>query len=341
MSGGSSHARNLVNGARSVFASGESAMGRKLLARALALDPGDPDALWLDGEARRVAGDLGAARDAYERLLSIEPGHAGAACALALVADEAAQVAWRAGEAARAEGDLAAALAAYRDALAQNPADGLAAYAAAYLANEPPPPPPPPVARPVAYVCIEGFLPAGRRDEVLELTMRDAECFGPAMLSVGRTYDANIRQAEFIDRLTQGDVKHWFLPLVATRLPQVAARLGAGALAPTGVELQMTAHHDGAFFTAHRDAEAAAPPGQLRLLLPLAAPAVRRRRPAALRHGALRRTRPDPAGGRRQRDRLLPQRCAARGHARALRGRRLQERALHPQRLDPRRLRGL
>ena len=258
MSGGSSHARNLVNGARSVFASGESAMGRKLLARALALDPGDPDALWLDGEACRVTGDLGAARDAYERLLSIEPGHAGAACALALVAHEAAQFAWRAGEAARAEGDLAAALAAYRDALAQNPADGLAAYAAAYLANEPPPPSPP-VARPVAYVCIEDFLPAGRHDEVLELTMRDAERFGPAMLNAGRAHDANIRQAEFIDRLTQGDVKHWFLPLVAARLPQVAARLGAGALAPTGVELQMTAHHDGAFFTAHRDAEAAAP----------------------------------------------------------------------------------
>ena len=257
MSGGPSHARNLVNAARTVLSSGETMLGRKLLARVLALDSNDREALWLEGEASRVMGDLAAARAAYERLLTLEAGHAEAACALALVTDEAAQAAWRAGEAARAEGELEAALAAYREATARNPADGLAAYAMALVGDQPLPPPPPPAARPVPYVYIKGFLPAERRDEVLELTIRNAKHFGPALLNAEGTYDESLRRAEFISLFTQGDIGRWFLPLVAEVLPDLTAQLGAGALSPTEAELQMTAYHDGDYFTAHHDAEAA------------------------------------------------------------------------------------
>lgn len=96
----------------------------------------------------------------------------------------------------------------------------------------------------------EQFLPAAEADGLLQWAVENRARFAPARLT-GGVLDPSRRQA-----LKLGDLDRFHALLEASivaRLPDIFRDTGTQQFAPDHIEIELTAHGDGAFFRPHSD----------------------------------------------------------------------------------------
>ena len=251
------------------------------LRRTLAAEPRNAAALARLGDLERARGDFAAALTAYRRLLAVAPDDAEAAWTVAVLdgdrlpgarrGDElfdkaaaalrrtlaveprnAAALA-RLGDLERRRGDFAAALTAYRRLLAVAPDDAEAAWTVAVLGGDRLPEAPPTAGRAAPFVRLTDFLPPASRERLLRDVPTAIERFGPATVGADAEINREVRNALVLDEPTTRNVRSWFVPKLRAVLPEVLRRLRMEDLDVRRIELKVTVHLHGGFYTVHRD----------------------------------------------------------------------------------------
>ncbi len=176
------------------------------LARALDLDPGNPDALNLSACLARVRGDFESARALYARAHAAAPEDQNIAAALQVMNGQPLE--------AEAEDDM-------------------------------------PVI--VPFARLGGFLEAEQRAQAMEFARDNLSVFQQSHVLIGmdHAHDTSVRSSRVA--MEPKPIVRWFKPRVKAALPQVFARLGCAPFKVAKIELQMTAHLDGDFYTVHND----------------------------------------------------------------------------------------
>ena len=192
----------------------------------------------------------------------------------ALAADpHDARVLRRLGDVHRGKGDFPAALDLYRRLHALQPDHAAASWLSAILGGGRMPDVAPPGFRPAPFVRMTDFLEPAQQDRLLALTLAGRERFCPAPVGSRtgrRSMDLEMRAAFVSGARIRREVRSWFGPKLRGVLPHVLMRLrmdeafGGGGRgdaashegAPRyGLELNVTAHPAGSFFSVHRDVE--------------------------------------------------------------------------------------
>lgn len=202
-----------------------------------------------EGGGRRLAPFLGSgglldqAAAALQRRLAADPENSAAL--------------ERLGDVHRGRGDFPAALAAYRRLQALRPGHAAAAWAIAVLAGGRLPDAAPPGRRPAPFVRMANFLAPAARDRLLARALSARGRFVPAQVQHPgrrRTLNHEDRNAlSLTDARMLRSVRSWFVPKLRGVLPEVLARLRMKDLDASRIDLQVTAHLCGGFFTAHTD----------------------------------------------------------------------------------------
>ena len=251
------------------------------LRRTLAAEPRNAAALARLGDLERARGDFAAALTAYRRLLAVVPDDAEAAWTVAVLGGDrlpgarhgdelfdraaaalrrtlaveprnAAALA-RLGDLERARGDFAAALTAYRRLLAVAPDDAEAAWLAAFLGGDRLPEAPA-AGRAAPFVRLTDFLPPASRERLLQDVPAARERFAPAKVGANASVvNLKVRNALVLDEPTTRNVQSWFVPKLRAVLPEVLRRLRMEDLDVRRIELKVTVHLHGGFYTVHRD----------------------------------------------------------------------------------------
>ena len=178
------------------------------------------------------------------RMLTVEPRNAAALARL--------------GDLGRARGDFAAALTAYRRLLAVAPDDAEAAWLVAVLGGDRLPEVP---GGAVPFVRMTDFLPPASRDRLLRDVLAARERFAPGRIRestktknvVRATLNREVRDAFVLRAPTVRDVRSWFLPKLRAVLPEVLRRLRMEDLDMGRIDVEVTVHLHGGFYTAHLD----------------------------------------------------------------------------------------
>lgn len=186
---------------------------------------------------------LDQAAAALQRKLAADPGNSAAA--------------ERLGDVHRGRGDFPAALAAYRRLQALRPGHAAAAWAIAVLDGGRLPDAAPPGRRPAPFVRMANFLAPAARDRLLAQALSACGRFVPAQVQHpgrNRTLNYEDRNALLLAEARMlRNVRSWFVPKLRGVLPGVLARLRMEDLEVSRIDLQVTAHLCGGFFTAHSD----------------------------------------------------------------------------------------
>ncbi|MEX2409542.1 MAG: 2OG-Fe(II) oxygenase, partial [Rhodovibrionaceae bacterium] len=105
----------------------------------------------------------------------------------------------------------------------------------------------------VPFARLEKFLDPARRAEVMDFARQNLSVFRRSHVLIGtdHAYDTSVRSSRVA--MEPKSIAPWFKPLVEEALPQVFARLGYAPFEVAKIELQMTAHLDGDFYTVHND----------------------------------------------------------------------------------------
>lgn len=163
----------------------------------------------------------------------------------------------RLGDVHRGRGDFPAALAAYRRLQAVRPGHAAAVWAIAILDGGRLPDAAPPGRRPAPFVRLANFLAPAARDRLLAQALSACGRFVPAKVQYpkrNRTLSYQDRNALLLAEARMlRNVRSWFVPKLRAALPEVLARLRIEDIDLSHVELQVTAHLCGGFFTGHRD----------------------------------------------------------------------------------------
>ena len=191
-----------------------------------------------------------------------------AALRRALAADpHNARVLLRLADSHRRKGDFPAALELYRRLHTLQPDHAAASWLSAILGGDRMPDVAPQGFRPAPFVRMTDFLAPAQQDRLLTSTLAGGERFRPALVGEGRL-SLESRTAFVSGVRIRREVKSWFGPKLRGALPQVLTRLrmdeapggGArrGAASHDGapryrIELNVTAHPAGGFYSAHQD----------------------------------------------------------------------------------------
>ena len=176
---------------------------------------------------------------ALRRMLAAEPRNAAALARL--------------GDIERRRGDFPAALTACRRLLAVAPDDAPAAWSVAVLGGDRLPEAPPPTGRIAPFVRLTDFLPPTSRERLLRDVLAASERFAPAKVGADAGVNIEVRNALVLDEPTTRDVRSWFLPKLRAVLPEALWRLRMEDLDLRRIELRVTVHLNGGFYTVHRD----------------------------------------------------------------------------------------
>jgi Rps23 Pro-64 3,4-dihydroxylase Tpa1-like proline 4-hydroxylase len=95
-----------------------------------------------------------------------------------------------------------------------------------------------------------GFLASEERAALLAWSLANEARFQPAQLR-GRAVDPSVRRALVLRDL--GPLREVFETRVADLLPTFIDTLGLPAFEPSGIDLELAAHNDGAHFALHTD----------------------------------------------------------------------------------------
>ena len=193
------------------------------------------------------AGVFDKAEAALRRILAAEPRNARALARL--------------GDFRRRKGDFPGALTAYRRLRAVAPDDATAAWSIAVLGGVRLPDAEPSGRQAAPFVRMTNFLSPAACDRLLPEVLAASERFVPARVlrpneSRG-VVDRKIRNAQCLDKRTRRDLRSWFVPKLHGVLPEVLGRLRMERLDVGHIELEVTVHRCGGFFTAHRDVDVA------------------------------------------------------------------------------------
>ena len=110
--------------------------------------------------------------------------------------------------------------------------------------------PPVPVALPVEFVTIPQFLPPELHRDVIAFAASQRGRLQPSRVTTGRL---DYRHSQVLDEPVLPELEHRVRTELDAVLPDVFAALGHALFTPAKVELQLTAHGDGAFFKVHSD----------------------------------------------------------------------------------------
>ena len=254
-------AENFIEAAKSYLADGFPDKSEQMLMRALEYDPDNSELLWRRGEIYRAMGHFTTALDAYGRILAFDPENEAAAYATNMLAANSAPLDnagahWARAEAYRGEGNLDAAMESYRCLLEQNPDNAAARYIHAILAGDAPVEAPPDfMPRPVPFVVIDNFLSAEEHDAILLMTEGLLGNFEPSTVGTGerQSRDIDKRKSRLIKKIDKPKFVNWFVQQITDTLSNIRPKLYIDEFNICVIDLQITAHHDGDFYTKHLD----------------------------------------------------------------------------------------
>lgn len=105
----------------------------------------------------------------------------------------------------------------------------------------------------VPFARLDRFLDRARRRQVMDFARENLSVFKKSHVLIGldHTHDTTVRSSRVATE--PAPIVPWFKPMVEKALPQVFARLGYAPFEVAKIELQMTAHLDGDFYTVHND----------------------------------------------------------------------------------------
>ena len=159
----------------------------------------------------------------------------------------------RLGDVLRGKGAFSAALDTYRRLHAADPDHPAAAWGISILRGGRVPHAAPPGPRPVPFVRLTNFLTPAQQKRLWTQIRAARERFVPA--KVGKDdLNRKVRTAWVANRRVVRGVRPWFGPKLRSVLPHVRARLRMEALHRYRIEMDVTVHLGGEFYTGHRDA---------------------------------------------------------------------------------------
>ena len=158
----------------------------------------------------------------------------------------------RLGDIQRGRGEFSAALDTYRRLRAADPDHPAAAWALSILRGVRVPHTAPPGLRPVPFVRLTDFLTPAQQNRLFTLIPAARDRFVPAKVGKGNL-KRETRTAWVADRGTRRDVRPWFGPKLRSVLPHVLARLRMETLHRYRIEMDVTVHPGGGFYTRHSD----------------------------------------------------------------------------------------
>jgi Rps23 Pro-64 3,4-dihydroxylase Tpa1-like proline 4-hydroxylase/thioredoxin-like negative regulator of GroEL len=105
----------------------------------------------------------------------------------------------------------------------------------------------------VPFARLAGFLDKEAHGRVMAFAQANLASFQQSHVLRGmdQAYDTSVRSSRVA--MEPKEIAGWFKPRVISELPQVFARLGYAPFEVAKIELQMTAHLDGDFYTMHND----------------------------------------------------------------------------------------
>lgn len=159
----------------------------------------------------------------------------------------------RLGDVLRGKGAFSAALDTYRRLHAADPDHPAAAWGISILRGGRVPHTAPPGPRPVPFVRLTNFLTQAQQKRLcMSSGWRGTNSFVPAQVGTGDVR-RETRTAWVADRRMVRDVRPWFGPKLRSVLPHVLARWRMEALHRSRIEMDVTVHLGGEFYTRHRD----------------------------------------------------------------------------------------
>lgn len=105
---------------------------------------------------------------------------------------------------------------------------------------------------PCPFVSIKSFLTDGEHVGLLELACRQREAVVPSTVGEG-AHRPEIRSSKLVPKTGTREITPWFLPRLRELLPEILPRLLPQRVDVERIELQMTMHDDGDFYSVHRD----------------------------------------------------------------------------------------
>lgn len=105
----------------------------------------------------------------------------------------------------------------------------------------------------VPFVRLGGFLDSEARDSVMAFAQSNLASFKQSRVvrDLELTYDGAVRSSRV--SMEPKQIAAWFKPRILAVLPEVFLRLGIAPFEVGRIELQMTAHLDGDFYSLHND----------------------------------------------------------------------------------------
>lgn len=158
----------------------------------------------------------------------------------------------RLGDVLRGKGAFSAALDTYRRLHAADPDHPAAAWGVSILRGGRVPHAAPPGPRPVPFVRLTNFLTPAQQKRLWTSVRVARDKFVPARVGTGNV-SRDIRTARVANRRVVREVRPWFGPKLRSVLPHVLARLRMEALPRSRIEMDVTVHLGGEFYTRHRD----------------------------------------------------------------------------------------
>jgi Rps23 Pro-64 3,4-dihydroxylase Tpa1-like proline 4-hydroxylase len=174
------------------------------------------------------------------------------------------QALWRLGHIYRSQGKFEAAVEAYRRCTALDPDDLQAVHLAAVLqSHDLPVAAPPSGLWPAPFVYMPSFLSQAQHDQALALTSDRHDKLQRAQVVKQGNVNPQIRSAWVLGDNEFESIRSWFLLHIQAVVPTILTRLQIDPFDVGRVELQMTTHRAGDFFTVHQDQDDDAGRGRL------------------------------------------------------------------------------
>ena len=159
---------------------------------------------------------------------------------------------WRLGDVLRGKGAFSAALDTYRRLHAADPDHPTKGWLVSILRGGRVPHAAPPGPRPVPFVRLTNFLTPAQQKRLCMSIRVARDKFVPAQVGTGDVRRES-RTAWVADRRMVREVRPWFGPKLRSVLPHVLARWRMEALHRYRIEMDVTVHLGGGFYTRHRD----------------------------------------------------------------------------------------
>lgn len=167
------------------------------------------------------------------------------------------QTLWLLGQVCRGQGKFKTAAEAYQRFVDLHPENQLAAYLVALLQSQDlPVTTPQPGLWPVPFVYMPSFLSQAQHDQALALAFAQQDKLQRASVRERGNVDLNSRSSWVLLEADLESVRSWFLSRIQAVLPTIMPRLQLAPFDIGSMELQMTVHRAGDFYTLHLDQDA-------------------------------------------------------------------------------------